>query len=141
MQLQAFFLIRGISMAECAKMHRMDSATLASLITARIEQLGVTNALASRRATGKNDAVSRILAGHKPSWDRACQILEALGLEVRVEAVSKPVFRGGETPHHPGGDEALEALVARIRAHWDALGNAYARRTWALTVERSVPKY
>ena len=88
-----------------------------------------------------------------PPLGRVAQICETLGLEIRIEPVDA-VFQRVETQDlgagarpevrveaaaKPGGDEALEALVARIRAHWDALGNAYARRSWAAIVERSLP--
>ena len=85
-----------------------------------------------------------------PPMGRADVICNALGLEFRIEPIAgkKAVFGGRESRvsevrddgGRAGGAGELASLMARIRRHWDALGNDYARTNWVRHLQRSFPE-
>ena len=118
----------------------MDTQELARIVRQRLDEIDRSAASVSLDAVGKDNAIKRINQGHKPSFDRACKLLEALGLQVRVGLPP----RGFRSPKErsnlvivssegrqglPAGRKLEEALDA-IRAHWDDLGNDYSRQDW-----------
>ena len=62
----------------------MNHANVVSAIENRLDELGLTPAEVSRRATGQKDAIGRILKGRNPSLDRLSAIASELGLEFYV---------------------------------------------------------
>ena len=62
----------------------MDTATLAARIRERLDEMGASASQVSRRAVGEQGAIGRIYQGHSPSFERACKIFDALGLEFSV---------------------------------------------------------
>ena len=59
----------------------MDTPTLAAKIRERLNEIDASASYVSRLAVGEQGAIGRIYQGHSPSFERACKIFDALGLE------------------------------------------------------------
>ena len=115
----------------CGKMHNMDTKELSRHLKAALDAKGISAASASRLALGDPGAIKRIFDGHKPSFDRACQLLEALGLRVQILPAESVLDQSGLLATHlrdlessvrtlnrlvvdAGGDPIPDSLRARV---------------------------
>ena len=111
----------------------MDTDELARKIRHQLEEIDRSAASVSVGAVGKDDAIKRIYQGHKPSFDRACKLIEALGLEHYIgppRRAAKTVVRAlnssfsGARRSDPAPtavrDRRLAELLAAIEEHWES---------------------
>ena len=100
-------------------------------------------------ATGQSDAIARDFRGHEPGWNRACALLEAVGVTVTISAPGGLSYRvGPPRPHHQSLNDPengpihrrgrrLAEILSAICVHFDALESDYAREAF---IERSTPQ-
>ena len=134
----------------CAKMHKaMRMAELQSALRIGARASDQSNSRIWLAATGQSDAIARDFRGHEPGWNRACALLEAVGVTVTISAPGGLSYRvGPPRPHHQSLNDPengpihrrvrhLAEILSAICVHFDALESDYAREAF---IERSTPQ-
>ena len=113
----------------------------AAVMERRLAKIGNTRAGLERSAGLPKDAIRNVFRGHPPTLPRAAEICAALGLEFYIgepradfaTVISPPVSpvlpigRAARRGLDPVSDRRLAEILAAICAHYDSLGNDYAR--------------